>query len=74
MARTASVWTASAFERKPTLPELMPRIGHVHLGHRADRAQEGAVAAEDDQGVGRGQLGDEELARARLGVPRRRRR
>ena len=60
--RTASSSPASAFERKPTLPRLMPRIGTSTSATRADRAQERAVAAEHDERVGRRQLAERGLA------------
>ena len=51
------------------LAEVDAEDRDVDLGDGADRAQERAVAAEDDQGVGRRQLADERLLVARLGLP-----
>ena len=59
LAEDGSSSPASAFDRKPTLPRLTPRIGHVDLGDGPGRAQERAVATEHDQRIGRRQLADE---------------
>ena len=45
---TGSSSSVSAFDRKPTLPRLMPRIGTSTSATGPDRAQERAVAAEHD--------------------------
>ena len=51
------------------LPEVDPEQGHVDLDHGPGRPQERAVATEDDEHVGRGQLRDERLDVRSLGCP-----
>ena len=50
---TGSSSSASALDRKPTLPRLMPEDRDVDLGDRLGGPQERPVAAEHDQDVGR---------------------
>ena len=69
LARTSSSSPASAFDRKPTLPRLMPRIGTSTSATARDGAQERSVAAEHDERVGRRELADQRVDVAGLELP-----
>ena len=58
---------ASALDRKPTLPELTPRSGHVHGGQAPRRPQERAVAAQHDQQRRSRRAASDEASCRRLG-------
>ena len=67
---TASMACDSALDRKPTLPQLMPRMGTSTAADALRCPQEGAVATQDDERVRGRQLADEPVEVTRRRSPR----
>ncbi len=69
LARTCVELAGLGLRQEADLAEVDAEDRHVDLGHGTNGAQERPVATEDDEGIGRRELADEDLLVARLGLP-----